>query len=256
MSETATIDDVLNGTARWCVVVASDCLDVLRGLPAGAVHAVVTDPPYASTGDSSSVVSTHGVTLVPVEVQFYEAWAREHLREWVRVLRVDGAAWFTCDWRGAMVFDLAAHKIGVRRPVVGVWDREGLGMGYLLRHVWEAFVVVPMPKFERRKTDEPDLWRHRWTIGDRSGEHAAEKPVTLMRRAVELVTSPGDVVLDPFAGSGSTGVAALDAGRRVILVERDEQYAVVARARCAAAEAGPGVVWKNPHQPSLFAGQS
>jgi site-specific DNA-methyltransferase (adenine-specific) len=67
--------------------------------------------------------------------------------------------------------------------------------------------------------------------------HPTVKSVALMRWLLRLVTKPGDVILDPFAGSGTTGVAALLEGRRVILVEREPQYAAIARARCAAAEA-------------------
>jgi hypothetical protein len=67
--------------------------------------------------------------------------------------------------------------------------------------------------------------------------HSTVKPVALMRWLIRLVTKPGDVVLDPFGGSGTTGVAALLEGRRVILVEREPQYAAIARARIAAAEA-------------------
>jgi DNA modification methylase len=63
------------------------------------------------------------------------------------------------------------------------------------------------------------------------------KSVALMRWLLRLVTKPGDVILDPFGGSGTTGVAALLEGRRVILVEREPQYAAIARARIAAAEA-------------------
>jgi len=101
VSRDATPADVLSGAARWCVV-EGDALALLASLPDGCVDAVVTDPPYASTGDAASVMQARdGVMLVPREVQFYEAWAREHLRAWVRVMRDDGAAWFTCDWRGA-----------------------------------------------------------------------------------------------------------------------------------------------------------
>ena len=53
-----------------------------------------------------------------------------------------------------------------------------------------------------------------------------------MRWLVRLVTRPGDVVLDPFGGSGTTGVAALAEGRRVILVEREPRFAEIARQRC------------------------
>jgi hypothetical protein len=61
--------------------------------------------------------------------------------------------------------------------------------------------------------------------------HNTVKPVALMRWLIRLVTKPGDVVLDPFGGSGTTGVAALAEGHRVILVERDPRFAEIARAR-------------------------
>ena len=79
--------------------------------------------------------------------------------------------------------------------------------------------------------------------------HPTVKSVALMRWLLRLVTKPGDVVLDPFGGSGTTGVAALIEGRRVILVEREPQYAAIARARCAAAEASIALA----SQPALFA---
>ena len=79
--------------------------------------------------------------------------------------------------------------------------------------------------------------------------HSTVKSVALMRWLLRLVTKPGDVILDPFGGSGTTGVAALLEGRRVILVEREPQYAAIARARCAAAEASIAPA----SQPDLFA---
>jgi hypothetical protein len=73
--------------------------------------------------------------------------------------------------------------------------------------------------------------------------HPTVKPVALMRWLIRLVTKPGDVVLDPFGGSGTTGVAALLEGRRVVLVERDPAFAAIIRARCAAAD---GSDWTRP----------
>lgn len=61
--------------------------------------------------------------------------------------------------------------------------------------------------------------------------HPTVKPVALMRWLLRLITEPGDIVLDPFGGSGTTGVAALLEGRRVILVERDPAFAAICRAR-------------------------
>lgn len=66
-----------------------------------------------------------------------------------------------------------------------------------------------------------------------SNDHPTVKSIALMRWLVDLVTQRGDLVLDPFAGSGTTGVACLASGRRVILVERDPRFAEIARQRCA-----------------------
>ena len=252
MNAEGTVADVLAGAARFAVV-CGDGLEVMASWPPSCLHAITTDPPYASTGDAASVMqSRDGVMHVPREVQFYEAWAREHLREWVRVLRPDGVAWFTCDWRGAMTFDLAAHKIGVKSPVVGVWDRGGLGMGHILRKTWEAFVVIPMPHFQRKRADVPDLWRVEWSAARRECSHAAQKPVALYERAVDLTTTEGDVICDPFAGSGTSGEAALRRGRRVILIERDADFAELSRKRCA--DACEGRDWRAPpEQFDLFA---
>lgn len=67
------------------------------------------------------------------------------------------------------------------------------------------------------------------------GHHPTQKPVRLLRALIELTTRPGHAVLDPFAGSGSTAVAALAAGRRFLAVERDPGYCAVIRDRLAAA---------------------
>lgn len=68
-------------------------------------------------------------------------------------------------------------------------------------------------------------------LGDAHASHPTVKPVALMRWLVRLITQPGDIVLDPFGGSGTTGVAALLEGRRVILIERDPAFAAICRAR-------------------------
>jgi site-specific DNA-methyltransferase (adenine-specific) len=66
---------------------------------------------------------------------------------------------------------------------------------------------------------------------DERGHHPTQKPVMLMQALIELASSPGQIVLDPFAGSGTTGVAARNLGRRFILFEKDKDYASTAKAR-------------------------
>jgi site-specific DNA-methyltransferase (adenine-specific) len=208
-----------------------DSLEILSSLEASSADAVITDPPYAATGSESSWVSRDGARSLPRETQFYEAWIREHMASWGRVLKRSGAAWFTVDWRGAMCVEDAAFRLEMKRPKVGVWHREGLGMGHLLRNVYECFVIVPMADFERTTASEPDLWTHKWTPGQRNMGHSAEKPPELMRRAVKLVTGAGALVIDPFGGSGTTAVACALEGRRCVSIERDEGYCEIAAKR-------------------------
>jgi site-specific DNA-methyltransferase (adenine-specific) len=208
-----------------------ESLDILPSIAPCSFDAVVTDPPYLATGSESSWVSRDGAKSLPRETQFYESWLREQMALWQVKLRPTAAIWFTCDWRGAMAAEDAAFRLGMKRPKVGVWHREGLGMGHLLRNVYECFVVLPMPEFERTATDEPDVWVHKWTPGQRKHEHSAEKPVGLMSRAIRLVTKPGGAVLDPFHGSGSVAVACQREGRTCVAIERDEAYCEIAAKR-------------------------
>jgi hypothetical protein len=73
------------------------------------------------------------------------------------------------------------------------------------------------------------IWRHLVERGEK--EHPTQKPVTLMHELVELFTQPEHVILDPFMGSGTTGVAALRTGRAFIGIERDERYFEIACSR-------------------------
>ncbi len=73
----------------------------------------------------------------------------------------------------------------------------------------------------------------------RDKQHPTEKPASLMRLLIENSTERGDMVLDPFAGTGATGVACIEAGRRAIIIEIDEEYHRIAKSRCSLANPLP-----------------
>lgn len=188
------------------------------------IDAVVTDPPYAVTSQASSEVSR--TTRQTRETQFFEAWLREELGRFLLCCKPSAAWWMTIDWRGAMVLDTACARLNLNEPKVGVWDKESIGMGGILRNSYECFAVVTLPEWENFTRSEPDVWRHRWTQGNRDSEHPAEKPVPLFTRALDLVSPKGATVLDPYMGSGTAGIACIRSGRRFIGIERDpDRYA-------------------------------
>lgn len=81
---------------------------------------------------------------------------------------------------------------------------------------------------------------------DREGTHPTEKPDALMRELISLFTNPGDLILDPFMGSGTTGVAAVKLGRRFIGIEKDPRYFEIARQRLSQALAQPDLFIPRP----------
>lgn len=188
------------------------------------VDAVVCDPPYAIVGGGASIAGK-GVEDA-FDVQFYRVWFGEVLRNLSTITTENAAIWLTVDWRGCYAIEQAVARTGWRMASVGVWDRGGLGMGYALRKTFENFVLIVAEKWKRTKTNEPDVWRHEWYPSSRTTGHQAEKPVPLMKRAIEL--TGGGVILDPFMGSGTTGIAAAELGKQFIGIERDPRYFEIA----------------------------
>lgn len=83
-----------------------------------------------------------------------------------------------------------------------------------------------------------NLFSHNTNGRDRDGTHETEKPISLMMEIIELFTNPGDVILDPFMGSGTTGIAAVALGRKFIGIEKDEKSYRLAKGRLQSAFTG------------------
>lgn len=183
---------------RSAEIIQGDCLKVLPRLATSSVDLIATDPPfYRVKGEKwDRQWKTPALFL---------AWLDRVLVEFERVLKPNGSLYL-----------FASPDMAARVEV-------------LIRGRF-----VPLAEFKRQRADEPDLWRHRWTQGGRQSDHKAEKPVDLLRRACRLVAAPGALIVDPFCGSGSTGVAAIAEGMRFIGIERDAEHVETARRRLRA----------------------
>jgi hypothetical protein len=123
-------------------------------------------------------------------------------------------------------------------PVIrcGVWlkpdsapqftgDRPGTG--------WEAVLILHR---EGKKSWNGGGHHATWVHGvERNNVHPTQKPLALVRKWVRDFTDPGDLILDPFGGSGTTAVAATHEGRRCLIVEKEERYCTIIRHRVAEA---------------------
>lgn len=211
-----------------------DALDVLRGLPDGSVDAVVTDPPYTAAGGSTNGRSgSHAA-----DTQFFAFWLRAVMSEIRRVTRPDGCAFFFCDWRTVHIVAAAMAPPGDRqREAIWnvtqalVWDRECIGLGSPFRNSFEMIAFARGPDYRSELPKNiPTVIRHRWPYGAHE-HHGAEKPVELVRQLLRWGLPRGGAVLDPFAGSGTTGVAARMEGIPFIGIEMEDLHFATAEKR-------------------------
>lgn len=218
-------------------LIQGDCLEVLKGLESGSVDAVVTDPPYSEVTHAGARGARPGVSLTTAKLVTFQSIDAEQFlaicRESVRVAK----RWvvMTCDWRHAAAAEAAMPREFIR---CGVWvkpdaapqftgDRPAAG--------WEAILMLHRTGRKRwGGGGHHAVWTHHV---ERNASHPTQKPLSLVRQWLRLFTDPGETVLDPFMGSGTTGVACVREGRDFIGVELSPDYFAVAKRRIEEAEA-------------------
>lgn len=243
---TADVQAVLDGTAQWALI-EGDCLGPagLATLPDKSVDHVITDPPYEAEahtlGRRIHNPRTKEIREAPLDFDAITPETRDtaslHIariaRRWQLVFsQVEATSTWSACLRGhgsRYIRTMVWTKPNGQPQLTG--DRPGMG--------YEMIVVCHGPEV-----------RLSWNAGGKRGVyvfsvdanfsrtpryHSTQKPLDLMEQLVRDFTDPGELVIDPFAGSGTTGVACLRMGRRFIGWERDPKYAAIARGRLSTA---------------------
>lgn len=204
----------------------ADCRDLLPELPGARL--VVTDPPYAfGLASTAQEGKAGGWGDLMNNAHFYAMLLREFRRI---VANQQGAAWVFNSWRSLPT--LARSSFEAEWPIESllVWDKEWIGPGGPrgLRPSYELAALFASDGFGLTNRGLPDIWRSKWS-GLKPTGHPAEKPTALLQRLI--AESGGGTVIDPFAGSGSTLVAAKNLGHRAIGIEVEERWCEVAAKR-------------------------
>lgn len=222
--------------SEWGTLYRGDCRDVLTEIPADSCDLLLVDPPYgvgwqSNRGKNFDAIAGDGDTSV---------WA-EAAPSALRALRRH---------RHAYVFGGLPVPEQLVGPADLVWDKAMTGLGNLALPWGPAHESIGFYVYESSKANR-DGGLGRLAARLRQGSvircprpnaaavtrHPTEKPVPLLRQLIESSSCAGEIVLDPFAGAGSTGVAAVLSGRRYLMIELEERYAEIAASRLAEAEA-------------------
>lgn len=205
-----------------------DCLELIQELPDASVDLVLTDPPYGINTKSDGDGKLNPWADLTNSAYWYTAW----IRECRRVLKPTGALWSFLNWRSLVTFQKAACDARWSIESLMVWDKQWIGPGGHkgLRPAYELVALWAMPEFTIPDRGTADIQRFKWS-GHKPTGHPAEKPVALLEFLIEKSSQPGAVVLDLFSGSGSTGVAAMNTGRRFVGFEQDARWHSFAQQR-------------------------
>lgn len=243
-------------------ILIGDCIEVMRGIPDASVDAVFADSPYNLQLGAKTLYRPEDQTAARAvrdawdafeSPEEYDAFTRAWLTECKRVLKPDGAMWVIGSYHNIF-------RVGAILQDLGFWILNDI--------VWVK--TNPMPNFRGTRftnAHETLIWatprktgkytfnyetmkklnggkqmRSDWDINiclgeervkDENGKslHNTQKPMDLLRRVILSSTKAGDVILDPFVGSGTTAAAAKELGRNFIGIDREESYVKAARER-------------------------
>lgn len=236
-------------------VVQGDCRKVLADLPDRSVDLVFADPPYflqlqneLRRPNNTVVDAVDDEWDQFADYREYDGFIRDWLRECQRVLKDTGTLWVIGTYHNIFRLGSIMQDLGYWMLNSVIWEKlnptpQFRGVRFCNAHeelIWAAKgeKYARGYTFNYRDLKEVNggkqmrsVWRFAICNGDarkKGGDgkklHSTEKPLPLLDRIVQACTRPGDLVLDPFAGTGTTGEAALRAGRRYFLVEQQSLY--------------------------------
>lgn len=202
-----------------------DCLPIMRSMQSDSIDCIVTDPPYGINADGG--VGGFGASATDKHYQVgwdSQAPSQEYFTEMLRIAKkvfIFGGNFFT-------------DKLPVGKHWI-VWDKTGeikfknpFGDAEL---VWTSI--------DRNSIKKYVLIQQGFVSKERERFHPTQKPTQLLRSILMDYTAEGETILDPFMGSGSTGVACAEVGREFIGIEREHNYFVIAQQRVEKAKLQP-----------------
>lgn len=255
-------EDKESGSALY----SGDTFELMAKMPASSIDCIWTDPPYLLSNDGITCVAGKMVSVNKGEwdksrgIELDHQFNREWLAACYRLLKPEGTIWISGTVHVYLSVGMALQQLGYRILNDIVWEKPApppnLGCRCFTHSTEIILWATKARKGKERYTFNYDqmraenggkqmknVWREFAPPGKsekRHGKHPTQKPVGLIARCLRASTNPGDVVFDPFAGSATTGIAALSLGRSFIGCEITPEHADLAKRRLEGLHPGDG----------------
>ena len=210
-----------------------DCLEVMKGIESGSVDAIITDPPYNIAQDNNFK------TMGRAGIDFGE-WDKgfdlfSYIDEVFRVAKNGGSFVVFNDWKNLGDISKYAEKLGfITKDMIRLEKSNPMPRNRDRRYItdYECAIWFVKPKAKWVFNRQSDTYeRPKFVASIEKGLHPTQKSLPLMEWLVKIHSNEGDTILDPFMGSGTTGLACKNLGRNFIGIEKDESYFRIAQER-------------------------
>lgn len=215
-----------------------DAVQWLQGLPDESVDLIITDPPYESLEKHRKVGTTTRLKHSKSSSNdWFEIFPNSRFEELFkvlyRVLKQDRHFYLFCDSETAFIAKPIAEQVGFKFWKPLVWDKVKIGMGYHYRARYEFILFFEKGKRKLNDLGVADIIQAPRVLKG----YPTEKPVEVSTVLISQSTEPGEIVIDPFMGSGSAGLAAVNLGRTFGGCDIRESSLCLARERLGGAGA-------------------
>jgi DNA modification methylase len=215
-----------------CLINRGDAIEWLRDFQDASVDLIITDPPYESLEKHRAIGTTTRLKHSKASSNdwfeiFPNARFEELFVELYRVLKKNRHFYLFCDQETMFVAKPIAEAVGFRFWKPLIWDKQKIGMGYHYRARYELVLFFEKGKRKLNDLSIPDVIQ----VPRIHHGYPAEKPVAVSETLIKQSTDVDEVVIDPFMGSGSVGVAALTQKRRFMGNDSCEEAVKVSKVR-------------------------
>ena len=212
----------------------ADCLEILPTLEDNSVDVVITDPPFFTPAAHYQSRISWGRSWGDLSIlgQYFFNLADE----FKRILNTDGHLFVFCHDESYPVFYPGVYRLWDFTAGL-IWDKTRIGLGKIFRHQYEM-ILWASNKGAYVKSDgkaHSDILSYKATLS-KDRDHPVQKPPELMAELINICTREDAVILDPFMGSGTTGVACVQTNRNFIGVEIEPKYFDIAERRIKEAQ--------------------
>jgi site-specific DNA-methyltransferase (adenine-specific) len=202
-----------------------DNREVLKTLEDNSVDLILTDPPYGINLTPQRERGKFKNTVVNNDNNL--KWLPEFVIQTHRIIKEAG--FIFCNWQNYDIFKQEFEKLFIIKNCI-VWDKDWFGMGNNFRPNHEFILVICKTNFKTKSHNLSNILKVR-RLSSQKMVHSCEKPIELLSILIKESTNENDIVLDPFAGSGGTGVACKLLNRKFIGIEIEENYMKIASER-------------------------